>query len=215
MTGLTTAQFQDTAGFMTLASAAGWNFDTTWAPPSGGYYPELYAVNPVVWVKSATASSTYGDSTAAITGTTDAGGPSSYVFGPEGDTLDPLGTSIAVDPTLTAGDHVIALSNGNATQASSGGVAYRVFTYSADATVAVDKATLTVTADNGQSIYGDAPGAIGYSVSGWKNSQTDSLLTGVDVSTDATALSNVGTGYITTATGGTLGGAATGNYTLS
>jgi len=213
-TGLTTAQFQDTAAFLTMASAAGWNFDTTWAPPSAGYYPELYAVNPVVWVKSATASSTYGDATAAVTGTAGAGGPSNYVFGPAGDTLDPLGTSIAVDPTLSAGDHVIALANGNSTQTSTGGVAYRVFTYSAGATVSVDKAVLTVTADNGQMNYGDTP-SLGYSVSGWKNSQTDSLLTGVDVSTDATALPNVGTGYITMASGGTLGGAATGNYTFS
>ena len=35
---------------MTLAEAEGWDFETTWAPASAGFYPELYAVNPVVWV---------------------------------------------------------------------------------------------------------------------------------------------------------------------
>ncbi|MBB3932593.1 filamentous hemagglutinin family protein [Kaistia hirudinis] len=214
VTGLTMAQFQDTASFMTLASAAGWDFDTVWAPPSAGYYPELYAVTPVVWVRSATASSTYGDSTATVTSTSGAGGPNSYVFGPDGDSLNPLGTSIAIDPTLSAGDHIVTLANGNSSQTSAGGVTYRVFTYHAGSTVSVDKATLTVTADNGQMNYGDTP-SLGYSVSGWKNSQTDALLTGVDVSTNATALSNVGNGYITSATGGALGGAATGNYTIT
>ncbi|MCX5512829.1 MBG domain-containing protein [Kaistia algarum] len=214
VTGLTTAQFQDTASFMTLASAAGWDFDTAWAPPSAGYYPELYAMTPVVWVKSATASSTYGDSTATVTSTSGAGGPSSYVFGPAGDSLDPLGTSIAVDPTLSAGDQLVTLANGNSSQTSTGGVTYRVFTYNAGSTVSVDKATLTVTADNGQIDYGDTPSALGYSVSGWKNNQTDTLLAGVAVSTGATALSDVG-GYLTTATGGVLLGDATGNYTIT
>ncbi|KAA0675612.1 MBG domain-containing protein, partial [Roseomonas genomospecies 6] len=49
----------------------------------------------------------------------------------------------------------------------------------------------------------------------WKNGQGDSLLTGLTYATDATATSNVGSGYASTASGGTLGGAAAGNYTLS
>ena len=47
---LTTSQFQDTSGFMALAGAQGWNFQTTWSPPSPGNYPELYALSPVVYL---------------------------------------------------------------------------------------------------------------------------------------------------------------------
>ncbi|GAA4256881.1 MBG domain-containing protein [Azospirillum formosense] len=82
-------------------------------------------------------------------------------------------------------------------------------------TFAVTPATLTVTAANGTMVYGDAVPSLGYSVAGWKNGQGDALLSAVAVSADATALSNVGNGYVTTATGGTLSGAATGNYTFS
>ncbi len=45
--------------------------------------------------------------------------------------------------------------------------------------------------------------AVGYTATGWKNSQSASLLSGVSVVTDATSISNVGTGYSTTASGGT------------
>ncbi len=43
LTGLTTVQFQNTASFMALAGAQGWDFTETWAPPSAGFYPVLYA----------------------------------------------------------------------------------------------------------------------------------------------------------------------------
>jgi hypothetical protein len=89
-----------------------------------------------------------------------------------------------------------------------------VFAY-ADGTFAVTPATLTVTAANGSMVYGDGVPAIGYGVSGWKNGQTDALLSGVVTGTDATSNSPPGDGYVTTASGGTLQGAAAGNYTLT
>ncbi|WHQ68594.1 filamentous hemagglutinin N-terminal domain-containing protein [Methylorubrum extorquens] len=45
-TGLTTAQFQSAGTFVTLASSQGWDFETVWAPPSEGFYPELYSLSP-------------------------------------------------------------------------------------------------------------------------------------------------------------------------
>ena len=82
-------------------------------------------------------------------------------------------------------------------------------------TFSITQAALTVTAGNGSMIYGDQAPNLGYSVSGWKNGQTDSLLTGVSVATNATSSSNVGTGYSTTASGGTLSGDAAGNYVVN
>ncbi|WP_018388015.1 GLUG motif-containing protein [Ancylobacter sp. FA202] len=213
-TGLTTAQFQDTASFMTLAGGQGWDFTTVWAPPSAGYYPQLYAVNAVVWVDTTASSSTYGDSTATVTSASGVGGPASYVFGSADDTVTLTGGTITVDPTTNAGTQSVALASQNGSATSTDGVSYRVFYYGTNsATVA--QATLTVTADNGDMVYGDAVPSLGYTTSGWKNDQTGALLTGVDVTTDATSLSNVGDSYLTTASGGTLSGAASGNYALT
>ena len=77
MTGLTTAEFQDRAGFMALAEAAGWDFEAEWAPPSTGHYPELYAISPVVRSDALDTSSVYG----SVPGPYSAnvyGGPDSY-----------------------------------------------------------------------------------------------------------------------------------------
>ncbi|HSI41301.1 MAG TPA: filamentous hemagglutinin N-terminal domain-containing protein [Xanthobacteraceae bacterium] len=45
-TGLTTAQLQDPAYFVPVASAAGWNFSTVWTAPASGFYPGLVALIP-------------------------------------------------------------------------------------------------------------------------------------------------------------------------
>ena len=61
VTGLTTGQLQDTAYFIRLASAKGWNFETVWAPPGNGHAPELYALSKVIRVHSnAVLSAQYG-----------------------------------------------------------------------------------------------------------------------------------------------------------
>lgn len=80
------------------------------------------------------------------------------------------------------------------------------FTY-ADGSLTIGKATLTATAGNATRLYGDANPAIGVTYSGFKNSQTssviDTLATGAAA---ATASTGVGT-YATTASG-----ASDGNY---
>lgn len=368
VTALTTAEFQDTAGFMT--AAATWNYTGSWAPPSAGYYPQLYAVNPVSTVTGGISSSVYGSSTGTLSGFTgSSGGPSAYGFGPSGDSITLAGISLAANAAANAGTTATDFSL-NTSLTSTGGLTYRVFVYGsgtttvtarpisvtadakpmtygdalpsltyaitsgsllngdtltgslatlasstanvgtyaitlgtlgnpnyaitytgADVTVsaraitvtadgqsmaygdavptltytvggsglvngdtlsgalataatstsnvgsyaitqgtlgnsnyavtytganlAVTPATLTVTAADGSMVFGGSVPVLGYSVSGWKNQQTDSLLTGVSVTANATSASAVGSGYITVASGGTLSGAAAGNYTLT
>ncbi|MCJ2012733.1 filamentous hemagglutinin N-terminal domain-containing protein [Methylobacterium sp. J-076] len=44
-TPLTTAQFQNAATFVPLASSQGWDFQTTWSPPTASSYPQLYSIS--------------------------------------------------------------------------------------------------------------------------------------------------------------------------
>ncbi len=217
VTGLTTAQMRDgstaSGGFYALASAAGWDFTTVWARPnavasqsSDGqlHYAELYAVSGVVGA-NATGTMTYGDSSPALT----------YSYYGTGSgygnvvTTNPVSAS-GVTSTTDVGTYAAGLSGGSGT--SWGGRSTR-FVYSGSVTVT--PATLTVSAGSGSMTYGENAPALTYAVSGWKNGQTDSLLSDVTVTTNATATSNVGTSYTTNVSGGTLSGAATGNYTLT
>ena len=63
--GLTTAQFQDSQAFATLARA--WNFRTVWAPPSAGYYPEFYRWSRVLTIIPDAVSRVYGDANPTLT----------------------------------------------------------------------------------------------------------------------------------------------------
>ncbi|KAA0675787.1 MBG domain-containing protein, partial [Roseomonas genomospecies 6] len=129
----------------------------------------------------------------------------------QGDSLL-TGLTYATDATATSN-----VGSGYASTASGGtlgGAAAGNYTLSyAAGGFSVTPAALTVT-PSGTMTYGATSPSFGFTASGWKNGQGDSLLTGVVISTDATATSNVGS-YSTTASGGTLGGAAAGNYTLS
>nr|WP_244629527.1 MBG domain-containing protein [Martelella limonii] len=202
--GLTTAQFQDTAYFYALATDAGWNFETVWAPPSEGYYPELYALSDVVFVKTDGKTITYGDASGALTYSGVYGGHSGAgVFAP----------TLTTDATATSNVGSYAIT-GQSSFVGDDGITYR--TVYGPGAVTINKATLRVTANNGSMIYGDdVPGDIGYTATGWKNGQTGALLTGVSVGTNATKTSNAGSGYATAAFGGTLSGAAAGNYAIS
>jgi filamentous hemagglutinin family protein len=90
-TGLTSAAFQDLTNFVPLAQGQGWNFETTWSPPSNvagnAFYPELYTMQPVIrQIVDPNPTSTYGNTPApANTGTI--GGPGTYIFGPVGDSI--------------------------------------------------------------------------------------------------------------------------------
>ena len=192
MTGLSASAMRDAASFAGFDAAV-------WAPAGAGAAPRLFGVSGVVGV---THGIVYGDDPAATPLTLRGASVWNSVGGL---------VSSGMAATMNAGAYANALDVSSVSGTFTGGGAARVVNLGGTVT----PATLTVTAGNGTMVYGGTVPTLGYSLSGWKNGQTDALLTGVTVSTDATATSNVGTGYASTASGGTLSGAAAGNYTLS
>ncbi len=197
VTALTTAEFQDTAGFMARAST--WSFTSTWAPPSTGYYPQLYSVNPVIAVTGGSTSSVYGNSTGTLSSYTgSSGGPSTYAFGPSGDSITLTGTSVPANAAANAGTEATDF-NINASQASTGGVTYRVFIYGPGSST-VTARPLSVTANPQSMTYGDALPALTYAITSGSLVNGDSL--SGSLATLASSTANVGTYAITQ---GTLG----------
>ncbi|MCO6179820.1 S-layer family protein [Ciceribacter sp. RN22] len=198
VTGLTTSQFQDTDYFYTLASAAGWDFETVWAPPSDGYYPELYAMSTVAWVSDVAASSTYGDSTATVGSVTSHGGPSSYVWGRAGDSLTLTGGTYAVSSTTSAGSHSSSLTTSVSSATSADGLSYRVIYYGGTNNLTVAQRAITVAANAASSTYGNTA-SLTYSVTSGSLVNGDSL-SGSLASTGASSTANVGDYSITQGT---------------
>jgi len=87
-TGLSTAEFEDTEGFIAFATIAGWDFDSTWAPGAVGRYPALFSIDPVIFAEPDPLDLTYGGTIGARTSGTITNGPLGYVFAPDGDTLE-------------------------------------------------------------------------------------------------------------------------------
>jgi hypothetical protein len=175
VTGLTTAQFQNTLGFMTLASGQGWNFATDWAPSVRGFYPANYTIEPVVYVRASSVSRTYGASNAGIlVNGRFAGGPADYVFDLPGDTLT-VNRATLLSPfgaALPVGFYTYG-SRGDLISAD--GIAYRVV---ATTGLNVTPAPLTLTPDDIFRIYGDADPTLTFDISGFVLGQGTSLLTG-------------------------------------
>ncbi|WP_376967656.1 MBG domain-containing protein (plasmid) [Azospirillum sp. A26] len=209
MTGLTTAQFQDTASFMTGAS--GWDFDTVWVPPSSGYYPVLYSMAPVTWVKAVSANTVYGSGSGTVTAIGTQSSLSSYIFGKAGDSLPLTGAMIATDPTaaVSAMPTTASLPASNATVTSAKGTDYRVFYYGS-AALTVDPAALTVTADAARKTYGDSASLTGFTATGLKNSDS---VTGVSLSSTGTA-ATAGVGSYSIAAASAQGSGLS-NYTVT
>ncbi|WP_183488964.1 MBG-2 domain-containing protein, partial [Martelella radicis] len=187
--------YKTTASGGTLSGNASGNYTLDYVDGSFSVTPRALKIT------AKDASKTYGD-VASLTGYSVNG----LVNGDEVNAVDL--TSVGRAATANAASYDIVASDAT----GSGLLNYKI-NY-VDGTLTVNKATLTVTADNGSMIYGDAVPTIGYSVSGWRNGQDDALLTGVNVATNASSISNVGSTYSTFAAGGELSGAAFGNYTL-
>jgi hypothetical protein len=146
--GLTTAQMTDAATYGT--TYAGWNFTGVWSPPnqtgqSGqtqAYYPQLYALTPVVVATPNGATRTYGSANPIFTGAITAGGVNNYLFGPAGDTL-PVANLFATSAMAgsSVGNYVITR---NLFATSTLGQAYRVIVPTA-ATLTITPAALTLT----------------------------------------------------------------------
>ncbi|TBW38284.1 filamentous hemagglutinin N-terminal domain-containing protein [Siculibacillus lacustris] len=168
------------------------------------YYPGSITVTPAtLTVTAGTGTMVYGDSPALTYGV------AGWKNGQTNSLLNGV-TVAGVSSTSDVGTYATSASGGTLLGAAAGNY---TLTY-LGGSVTVTPAALTVTAGTGSMVYGDAAPSPGYSVSGWKNGQTDRLLTGVDVTSIAASTSNVGT-YTTTATGGVLSGAAAGNYSVN
>lgn len=175
VTALTTAQFQDTLGFMSRAMAVGWDFESDWAPSAAGFYPANYTIEPVVWFDGNSVSRTYGAGNGGLSVTGEAfGGPDSYVFGPADDALVVNGATLlsALPRTLPVGFYLYG-SQGDLT--SDEGQVYRLVSASG---LTVTPATLTVAPDDLTKIYGDADPTLTFDVSGFVLGEDESLLTG-------------------------------------
>ncbi len=175
VTALTTAQFQDTLGFMSRAMAVGWDFEADWAPPAAGFYPANYTIEPVVWFDGNSATRTYGAGNGGISVTGESfGGPDSYVFGPADDTLVVNGATLlaGLPRSLPVGFY---LYGSQADLTSEEGQTYRLVSA---AGLTITPATLTIAPDDLTKIYGDADPTLTYDVSGFVLGEDESLLTG-------------------------------------
>jgi filamentous hemagglutinin family protein len=133
-TGLTTAQFQDTLGFIALAAPLGWSFtNPVWAPGAPGLYPSLYATTPILFALPDDASGVQGAlGPGTLTGQV-FGGPSLYVLGVPGDTLDTSGLFVSPGfPSGAPGLYPVTALSGIA---SAGGTFYTVVSGTASLTV--------------------------------------------------------------------------------
>jgi filamentous hemagglutinin family protein len=175
VTALTTAQFQDTVGFMSRAMAVGWDFEADWAPPAAGFYPANYTIEPVVWFDGNSASRTYGAGNGGISVTGESfGGPDSYVFGPADDTLVVNGATLlaGLPRSLPVGFYLYGSQAG---VTSTEGQDYRVVS---SAGLTITPATLTIAPDDLTKIYGDADPTLTFDATGFVLDEDESLLTG-------------------------------------
>jgi filamentous hemagglutinin family protein len=208
-TGLTTAQFQDANVFVPLASQQGWNFQTTWAPPSAGNYPQLYSINPVIYVAGDNARRLYGRANPDFTGTP-YGGPGVYVFDTAPIAQIDAGSllSSSATPATDVGRYPFTTVTPFTSRT---GTTYRV---TSTGILQIDKAPLTVAANNQAKTYGTAFTFAGneFTTTGLQNGET---LTQADLaSAGQPSTANAGAYAITV--GNARGGTANlNNYDLS
>jgi filamentous hemagglutinin family protein len=142
---------------------------------------------------------TYGDADPALGYTVDA---RQLKYGDTASVVSGVSLSTATGAAATAGSHVIA---------AGGGMSDNYTLNLVDATLTVDRAALTVSADARSKTYGDVDPALGWSVnaSQLKYSDTASVVSGVRMSTATGAAATAGT-HVIAAEGGSAD-----NYTLT
>ena len=148
-----------TAAALTASNYVGWD-PAVWAPAGAGYYPELYAVNPVLNAQiSAGATRHYGDANPSFTVANRVGGPGTYVFGPVGDALD-IGASLTTAASTSSAVGTYAIT-GPATTTGTGGAVYRLL-LSGSASLTVTARPVTVVAADQIQLAGRANPALTY-----------------------------------------------------
>jgi hypothetical protein len=154
--------------------------------------------NPTITFANVT--KTYGDPVFNVTASSNSPGTITYSI-----------TSGASFATITSGGQVTIKGAGTVTIQASQSASSGYNAGTATATLTINKASLTVTADNQSRVYNSANPALTFTYSGFVNGETSSVLTSQPTaSTAATQTSNVGT-YPITLTGGS---AANYNITL-
>ena len=210
-TGLATATFRDTAAFMALAQARGWDFATTWAPGDSTFDPALYTIDRVVFARPNDVTVQYGLTGGASTTGTVAGGPSRYVFGPAGDTLNtaPAFATITL-PDVNVGTGTFTLPTAALT--SRLGQRYRIVDLPGN--YRITPAPLTITANDLSKIYGQGITFAGteFTTSGLFFDDTVGRVT--LTSAGAAANANVGDGSYTINAAGAAGDGLS-NYTIT
>ena len=220
-TGLTTAAMQNFTNYAT--TYAGWNFTSVWSPPSqsgqagqtAAYYPQLFALTPIVVATPSAVSGTYGAAPTGLSGTA-LGGTAAYAFGPAGDSLASASLyATTVSASSNVGTYAITGAAGGSV-GSADGVKYREITpQTALYTITPAPLTITYTAAAASRTYGAAnPAMTGtVSISGLLNGATLATVTTgtASWSSSAGATSNVGLYAITGA--GLTGSSA--NYSYS
>ncbi|WP_299362900.1 filamentous hemagglutinin N-terminal domain-containing protein [uncultured Paracoccus sp.] len=208
-TPLSTAQLQDTDGF--VVRAAGWDFETTWAPGETGSYPRLYSIDPVLWAVPDPVTVTYGDALPAASGTVR--GVGRYLFAAAGDTPSVAGIFRLPD-ARDAGTYAIGTAD---SVTSPGGLTYDIVAAAADLTI--DRAPLIVAARDVTKTYGIARAFSSADVT-LTGLRYDNALSSVQLTSDGAAAGAwvAGSPYAITATDAAiagLGGDVTRNYVLN
>lgn len=208
-TPLTTAELQNRDDFI---ADTPWDFAEIWAPPFPGFYPELYAVSPVLFANPDNATVDYGTAVGTtLTGSVN-GGPKIYAFGPDADSIDT--SDIFAAQGLGRGNVGTYTILGEGPVTSDLGINYRVV--STEGFLTVRPIALLVQADDRSKVYGDALalGTTAISVTGLvlDDTVTGATLTDLDGGAPATAQVS-GNPYAIGASAAT--GTNLGNYTIT
>lgn len=167
-TGLASADFNDPTRFM--AEAVGWDWQGVWAPPRQStpgagitpLLPQLYTVDPVLWVVPSDRSVTYGNLPASYGGAVH--GLNRYVFRSGTESFD-LGNLVSVaGPVRDVGTYDITPVATLTGTSADGTTVYQV---TGRGRLTVTPAPLTITLSERTKLYGDALDlSTGYSVEG-------------------------------------------------
>lgn len=150
-TAISTATMRDTAAFLALAQAQGWDFVNVWAPGDTGADPAIYTIDRVAFARPDAISVQYGLTGGASTTGTVSGGSPAYVFDADDDTLDtdPVFAVLSF-PNINVGTGQFTLPT--TTLTSGAGLTYRVVDL--PATYTITPAPLTITANDRSKTYG-------------------------------------------------------------
>jgi len=193
-TGKTTAELQS------VSTYTGWDFDRTWRMVDGT--PSLRPFSAGLYnlvIDALDLRRVYGSGAIKVEDLSVSGS------GLQGaDTLAQLGGQLAY-----TGDAIGAVNAGSYSVAPGGLTSTKYDIVYTPGTVTIDKAPLTLTADNKSKVYGDADPALSFGVGGLQYADTAAVLSGVALSAPQGAAAGAGTHAIA------IDGGSAANYTVA